>query len=216
VPTNGPNQKYATLNAFRQVVNPAGTTAATGFEGNSTEISNQPLANLFANPAAQDFRLKDCATSWVLPAADQVTSDVVVAVAKGLAAAFSFTPAEFRAALGLPANAPLRLGGLQQLVSCAGFPLASAGAAATAPLLELYPNPARHELHLRLASERADQATVVLHNSLGQEVLRLTRPVGANGSLRVPVGQLAAGAYWATLHLQSSGQRSTKAVSIQQ
>ncbi|UYZ63732.1 malectin domain-containing carbohydrate-binding protein [Hymenobacter weizhouensis] len=110
VPKNGPNLKYATLAAFKNVVNPDGATAATGFEVNSTELVKTAATGFFENPAAENYQLKPCGNGWTLPAVAPLTSNVVVAAAQGSAPAFTFTPTEYRTALGLATGATLRMG----------------------------------------------------------------------------------------------------------
>lgn len=111
----GASQQYSTLAAFK--------AATSGFDVNSTEVTNRTPAQLFGDFAGNDFRLKNCApNTWPLPAAPAVSNSLQIARSIGNAPAFNISGADYRDALGLTAGQLLRLGAEQELAPCGTTP----------------------------------------------------------------------------------------------
>ena len=73
---------------------------------------------------------------------------------------------------------------------------APAGAARPALAVQLYPNPARDEVTIRLETATAQPAQVEIHDALGRRVARFERPARAgHNELRLALPQLTNGVY---------------------
>lgn len=83
----------------------------------------------------------------------------------------------------------------------------AAGGAPTFAAVQLYPNPARDEVAIRLEATAPTEVQVAVYDALGQCVARLSRPAqaGAN-TLRLPLGQLATGVYSVAVRGGAGGQ----------
>jgi hypothetical protein len=66
----------------------------------------------------------------------------------------------------------------------------------------LYPNPASQALHLSLNTQATEPVTLVIQNSLGQEVYRTDKQVQSGQTVTLPVHSLPNGLYLLTIHRQ--------------